>query len=348
MGRVRSATGRWIVTRGAELSGWLVILEVVSFLLFTCPVRAAAQDRTWFRGGWRVAGGVPAESPELFNPIYLAATDSLLITYDLGDFAVKAFHLDGSLAWKFGRLGRGPGEFESVADMQMDHSGRIWLTDASNLRITILGSDGKMVRLVTLNNSVWSAIPARSDSFFAKLPLRTAFYDVFDPSGKMVAHLPMPKILLSLDHNQAVQNATANRRGILVSALRWASDFFIIDLGTRRVREHVGIDSIGPAKALTQKLKIDDQTVVGHRIDPRAEAVNESVGIDQDYLYLLVRGSTQAAQRIVDRHRISDGAYEGSYLLPSRTVQLARTRRGFAVLVTDPTPRIDLLEWTPR
>ena len=100
-----------------------------------------------------------------------------------------------------------------------------------------------------------------------------------------------------------------------------------------------------PAPAITQKIEIKDkqgkrQAALGHRMDPKSESVYEGVAIDRDHVYLLVKGPTRQARRIIDQHRSSDGAYEGAY-------QIARTARGFAVLINDPTPRIELLEWVP-
>lgn len=327
---------RKILLCGLALGGFGAILSPL-----------VAQDRQWKKGTWRTVGGVPADSPDLLNPIYLAAVDSLLVVYDLGDYSVKAFRANGALKWHFGRQGEGPGEFQSVADLQIDDSGRIWLADGSNLRLTILGQDGKLIRMMRFQNPVWSVIPTRSDSFLAKMPLRTQFFDLYSPKGSLAVHLPIPKSLLKLDYNQAVQNAAANRSGIVVSALRWGSGFFVIDTRTRAVREYQGVDSTGPAKAVTQRIMVDNQVAWGHRIDPQADAVTESVAIDQEYLYLLIHGSSQLTRRTLDQHRLSGGGYVGSYVLPSKAAQAVRTQRGFALLITDPTPRIDLLEWVP-
>ena len=321
------------------------VLALAGFIGGFSPL--VAQNRQWKQGSWRVIGGVPADSPDLLNPIYLAVADSLLVVYDLGDYSVKAFRTNGTLKWHFGRLGEGPGEFQSVADMQLGDSGRIWLSDGSNLRLTILGLDGKLIRMVRFPSAVWSVIPTRGDSFLAKLPLRTQFFDLYSPKGALALHLGIPKTLLHLDYNQAVQNAVANRSGVAVAALRWGSEFFVIDLLNRAVRAYQGFDSLPPAKAVTERIMIEGQVGEGHRIDPRAESVTESVAIDREHLYLLTRGSSDLTRRTVDQHRLTDGVYEGSYFLPSRAAQIVRIPRGFALLITDPTPRIDVLEWVP-
>ena len=348
MGSADRLGGSPVIGRRARRGGrWLAVsLAVCALSLPTRPLQA--QGRTWIPAPLRSIGGVPPESPDLLDPLYLAATDTLLVVYDFGDYSVKAFRTDGRLAWRFGRIGHGPGEFEAVADMQLDSSGRLWLSDAGNLRMTILEPSGKMSRMVNLPGTVWSGIPVTGDTFFAKLPLRTPFYDVFGPDGKMISSLPIPAVLKRLDYNQAVQNAVSNSHGVIVSALRWSSRFFLIDTRTHAVRECEGIDSVPPAQAITQRIKVNGNVVVGHRIDPAAEAVIESVASDRDYAYLLIRGPTENARRIVDRHRLADCRYEGSYLLPTRAQQLARTRRGFAILVTDPTPRIEVLEVSPN
>ncbi len=313
---------------------------------------ARAQGRSWFKGKWQSAGGVPSDSPNLLNPLYLVYADSLVVIYDFGDFAVKAFRKDGALAWRFGRQGQGPKEFGAVVDLQRDQLGRLWVTDASNLRVLILGLDGVLIRQITMSSQVWSALPARADTFYAKLPLRTSFYDIFAPSGEQAVHLPIPKQLLPLDYNQAVMNAVVSPSGVAIAALRWGSVFYVMDLSSRKVGEYVGMDSIAPAPAIAQKIEIRDshnkpQTVLGHRMDPASEPVYEGVAIDREHAYLLVKGSTANARRIVDQHRLLDGVYEGSYLLPAKVQQIARTPHGFAVLISDPTPEVSLLDWVP-
>jgi len=335
-----------------KLPRMLVALAVVGFSVGIFE-DAAAQSRHWLDGTWKAVGGVSPDSPELLNPLYLAALDSLLVVYDFGDFAVKGFRRDGSLAWRFGRKGHGPGEFEAVADLQVDQSGDIWVTDASNLRIVILHPNGQLARQVTLVDQVWSALPARDKAFFAKRPLRTPFYDRLDSTGAQTQHLQLPKVFTGLDYNQAVQNAASGRWGFAVTALRWASNVFVIDLTSGNVREFLGIDSLLPAGAISQRIKVPDghgkpQAAVGHRIDPKASPVNEGVTLDHSYVYLLIRGAADRTRRVIDRHRLSDGSYDGSFVLPSKAAAIVRTARGFAVLVNDPTPRIDLLEWIAK
>ncbi|HXG43609.1 MAG TPA: hypothetical protein VNJ71_02510 [Gemmatimonadales bacterium] len=327
---------RWhIRIRGAVLGLSLLALAAATL---------GAQARRFHEVSWRRVGGVPADSPDLLDPIYLAALDSLVVVYDLGDFSVKAFGLDGALQWRFGRRGKGPGEFESVTDMQADPRGRLWLADAGTARITVLSRAGKPERLIPLDNTVWNVLPARADSFFAKQPLRTPWLDVFAPNGQRARHLPVPGPLLGLDYNQAVYSAGLNGSYTAVIALRWASMFFVLELANGELRQYEGFDRLPPARAVAERITIRGKTVVGHRIDPKARAIYESVAVDGRHAYLLIGGAAAPARRIVDRHRLLDGGYAGSLLLPAPAAGLAWGAAGLVVLVTDPVPRVDVLQ----
>lgn len=66
---------------------------------------------------------------------------------------VSVFSPDGQFRFSFGREGEGPGEFSRAAAMGWDPSGRLWITNALEVRLSVFDSLGPGLR--SLNRIVY-------------------------------------------------------------------------------------------------------------------------------------------------------------------------------------------------
>lgn len=85
-----------------------------------------------------------AESRSLLKkPLALAAAGGLLYVTDIGDQSVKIFDEKGKLVRKFGKAGRGEGEFAFPNGIAVSRDGSIFVADSNNSRVQVFSPEGK-------------------------------------------------------------------------------------------------------------------------------------------------------------------------------------------------------------
>ena len=245
-----------------------------------------------------------------------------------------------------GRSGKGPGEFVSATDLQLDPAGHIWVSDGGTLRLTRISPAGKLEQLIPVNSPIWNVLPFAGESTWVKLPLRTPFYVVLDSRGGERRRVRVPEVLSQLDYNQGVLINALNRSGTAVAAMRWSSAIFMIGSVDSVVRTYQGVDSIPPAAAVTQNIVIDRKKVEGHRIDPKAAPVVESVAIDGTRA-LVLSSSGNGGGEVLDSYSLNSGTYLGSYRLPQSVSQIAWSNGRLVGLTLDPVPAVFVWTWRP-
>ena len=55
------------------------------------------------------------------------------------------FSKDGNFLKAWGKMGSGPGEFDTLHSLAMDSRGRLFVADRGNSRIQIFDQDGKFI-----------------------------------------------------------------------------------------------------------------------------------------------------------------------------------------------------------
>ncbi len=116
-----------------------------------------------------VVFGDPARGPDgvLTQPRGYLEVPGGLAVFDEGDFTLKVYEADGTLRFRLGRQGQGPGEFESV---WMNHGlapdGRIVITDVVTARLTLVDpSDGAFEVLPLPMAMTWDVAGVGPDRF---------------------------------------------------------------------------------------------------------------------------------------------------------------------------------------
>ena len=278
----------------------------------------------------------------LGNPLRITANPGGgFVVSDWADFAVQAFSPRGEPLWRFGRQGRGPGEFLQFMHMEYDGD-KLLVLDNKNRRLTVLSADGRLVSAQRLPATQMSQVlPAFGSSRRVLRPFiggRDTLWVSVSESGRVVSAAPMPGKVAFQD--DVVGESFTSRAGTgAVVAFRWSSQLVLLDEsgGVRTVAE--GIERVAFPKM--KKYEVDPNIegvtkLVARRVDPKATPAARSVAADSRRVFVLFRGQTEYRDRIVDTYDARLGDYRGSILLPNKVADIAMLADGrLATLETD-------------
>lgn len=281
---------------------------------------------------------------ELLRPELLAARDSVVIVYDYGDNAVKAFGAGGVVLWRFGRAGRGPGEFVNPTDLQVDQDGLVWLTDPPVSRVTILNAQGRLLRSIQMATAVERVLPLSDGKFlgFAHAGGKPSFTR-FNASGKVEGVVRHPAWLDTVPSLVSELRMTASPDGRSIGVGSYYSGrLLVMDSKATMLKPVAAVESYDFPKPIEYA---PSKQMTVRRLPPDARPTIRSVTADAQFLYSLVYGRSDQRGRIVDMYRLADGAYHGSMILPQSVSSIAVTERGFAALSIDPLPSLYYLRF---
>lgn len=75
---------------------------------------------------------------------FVVRADGGAVLYSDSDKQMLQFGRDGKLLGRFGRGGKGPGEFEGVIGMALQSNGSLWVVNSGNQRYSVFGPTGKL------------------------------------------------------------------------------------------------------------------------------------------------------------------------------------------------------------
>ena len=78
-------------------------------------------------------------------PVHCVQCDRYLIVSDKDEHCIKVFSYDGNFLYKFGKEGRGNGEFNNPRCLSVNKSGHLMVCDSGNNRIQVFQLNGKFV-----------------------------------------------------------------------------------------------------------------------------------------------------------------------------------------------------------
>jgi len=87
------------------------------------------------------------DAPEItprFNSV-VVDPDAKIIAGDIAAMCVHVFSSNGKTVCKFGKLGRGKGEFQTISSVACDVTGKIYVSDSVLKRIQVFDSDGNVL-----------------------------------------------------------------------------------------------------------------------------------------------------------------------------------------------------------
>lgn len=244
---------------------------------------------------------------------------------DWGDFSLRAFDRDGVPLWVSGREGQGPGEFLGFWDLEYDANGRLQILDSRNRRVTILDSAGQVESTIGifLDTPVAQLFPFswnEGNPVFVSSDKSDHIWEAVDEDGSSVRYgpklgtQPLPGLV-----SEAWAESLPDGGAVLV--FRWSDTMVFLD-GRGSIRQVIdGVEPIPfpntvsytPTTTLPSGVRIRRVT----RVDPSATIAVRAAAVGADRLFLLFEGRTEDAGQILDTYSLVDGAYAGSYRLPT-------------------------------
>jgi len=84
------------------------------------------------------------------------AAGNIFVSDGYNNKRVVKFDKDGKFLKEFGSRGKGPGQFEDVHTIQVDHQGNVYVGDRSNKRLSVFDNDGNFKTMFINVGSPWA------------------------------------------------------------------------------------------------------------------------------------------------------------------------------------------------
>lgn len=297
----------------------------------TAEPRTASDARRFVAAVWDtvfIIGGAIQDSV-VFLPRTLTAGAGRLYVYDYGDTRLKAFDDSGDLIWTFGKPGAGPREFGNVFDIELDSRGAIWAIDAGNGRIAVVDPDGTPNDIIPYaSRMVRDVLPTRDGVLVTPMSPAKVLWLALDSAGSVTHEQPLPEIAdLTRTHFMARGTFAALGPGQRTwSAVFPFGNLLLVHDG-RRLR---------CAGRLVEGEPFPDRWETGSR--PPVWAAGVALG--DSSVFVLARGQTDAALRMVDVYSSRNCGYSRTLRLPVRATAIASDDGTFFVAYEDPAPAI--------
>jgi hypothetical protein len=252
----------------------------------------------------------------------------------------------GERLWAFGRPGPGPEEFQHPEDLKVDETGRAWVLDARNARITVLGTDGRPVHNIPLTDvgvTPHEIVPLPGSGAMLVTSNEARPLLVVDSTGKIMGKHAFPWAGFSRMDYLATQLITASdsRSDRWVAAFRMGDGFFVFD-GTRWSGTEGWFVEFVPFPEV-EVTRTRNTTSTRHRERPITAA--RAIAFSSDRVYVLFGGNTADRNRVVDAYSVDDGKYVESYRLPEAARDIAWHDGGLYSITHDPYPQLTF--WRP-
>jgi len=279
----------------------------------------------------------------LYTPTMLAFFGGGVAVWDRDRAQILAFGRDGTLRWRYGAKGSGPGEFAGVTQLSVDDQDRIWVLDPDNVRISILGSDGRLVRAFPIPDVGHADRLAPLGGGRALLMgLEPTVYTI-DDQGNLLSSAPHPYAAYA-----TLNPLSAYNRALYDAATDSTVFFFYYGGGFARTDGTLTptaqldsyIEPIPFPEVIVEQTENADGSVSTSTMVNASRLAASSGSAAAGVLSLLFQGDTEYGHRVIDNYSVGSGAYLGSWLLPDSARAIAVEDGLVATLVEDPYPAL--------
>ena len=307
--------------RGAAPSNGAVVHEAL-----------APRERAWATVRWDTvfALGGDAQDTALLRPRTLAARGGTLYVFDHGDARLKAFDRSGGLRWSFGRQGEGPGEFANPLDMAVGPDGAVWVLDAGAGRLTIVAPQGELREHIPLHDiGGRDVMPLLGQTLVTTFSRPGLLFAAIGADGRMLAGGETPIAEMADAPNPFLfQTAAAVSAdgGTWAATFPWGDRLLVYDRRELRCQGRL---------VEAEPFPINDSRPL-----PQLPIWAVALAVGDSSVFVLARGRTADALRLLDEYDARDCRYRRTLLLPRKASALAYADGVFYIEYEDPAPQI--------
>ena len=143
--------------------------------------------RVWIKDTLKAVSGIhPDLTDSVFTPEILKAYNDMLIVADFTDMRIKMFSPQGKLIYTYGKIGRGPGEFNIFNDFTV-HEDLLYVINHGTMSIHIFSLKTNQYLRSILPKSRTSRITFVSGELVTLSELDEFMFDVFDHNDSLIA-----------------------------------------------------------------------------------------------------------------------------------------------------------------
>lgn len=296
----------------------------------------------------------------LYRPSGMVALSAdLLSVFDWSEMQVRTFSSrTGRQVWSFGRRGNGPEEFSGGHDLAVGPSGVLSILDKVNNRLTKVSPSGRFVSSAKMPKSVRQLLPPMRGEELVVIPEDTVhIWEAINKVGEVTTSMLLPSGV-HFSSNLAGESYGASFASGLAVAFRWSDVIVLLDTdgairkvirGPERI-EFPGTRSysMDPARIKLEDPKIKIKSVSGSRIAPGSVEAVQAISGAGDRLFVLFNGAGPLAGRLVDQYDVLTGAYLGTYVLPSKAIEIAALGQNrIATIESDMVPVLKIWRLSP-
>lgn len=267
--------------------------------------------------------------------------DGTVYVSDMGT-RVVALDSSGAVKWTHGTKGAGPGEYRNITDIRLSQN-RLFLHDAGNLRISVLGLDGEPVRVVSTQElPPLEAIIPLPDGRIAALAglVGNGAGDeavlILDGDGKVVKRLGIPLA------DYASLGGLAKQGVLAGDGERWAFAYHLANGWTTfsgASARGVGgryVEDVQPPRVREERT----QEGVRMRSEGRISCSACSASLSDSLLFVHFGGASDRRLGVMDVYDWAGGRYLASIYLPAKATHVAVHGDRVYLLKTSPVPQV--------
>ena len=289
--------------------------------------------------------GATAGDTTFYAATFVEADTSGAYVYDSGRYQVLKISGDGSVRWVYGGRGQGPDEFLKVRDIELDQTGRLWILDPENARVTVLLPSGNVDVRIPMRNVPHSdqLIPLSEDRAILMALEREEPLVLIDRTGKVVERLDVPWPDYSRLEPLMTQllTSSAPRGSYFALAFRSGDGFFVFE-GKKPLPYH-GVFVEHLEFPVVDRFSNGNSRTVRVRPSPDAAV---SLEIASGKLYVHFGGQTEERYALIDVYDLETGRYERSLVLPRAVSDVALGGGIVYAVYEDPYPVLQA--WRPK
>lgn len=274
------------------------------------PIVPRAPGRVLVDARWdtvfETRGGTGGAS--LGRPRLIETRGGELYAYDYANGSIKAYGPDGALRWQVGGPGQGPAGLRNVVDLESVSNDALWAIDygptGKGGRIVVISGEGAYRRSHPLSEQLLRLVPT-SEAIFGIVVAEDTFLVVLDSLGRVVDEDEPPlDELRTASPNMRQPVTTGNRTSRVWAAAFPFGDVLLVYRGR----------TLSCAGRLVEGQPFPSEKLRGLRRD--AWAV--SIALQDSSVFVLPKGRTEHAQRVLDEYSLRDCRYRRTLRLPKK------------------------------